>query len=581
MSDYDYDDRRSHRGSNTRYRDREPEYVSETTYIQRGSGRPSNELVYRGREESIEDIPRDFPPPNAEYRRTKVREDYQPRRARSSRYSRDDYDDDYYSDYAPPPPAAPASHAGGSRRSKKNRNDDYYSDGGYDRPPLRERRKSKVAELAEGVGLGGVLAAVTGKANSVRSKSRRRHGGSSSDRSDYRSRSRGADDNRKKWQQAAKAAVVSGVIEAVRSRNEPGPWTGAKGQRIATAALAAGGIDGFLDRDPNKKSKRHIVESVVGGLAANRLANGGRDRSASRGRSQSRSRSRSRGGFLSRSRSRLRSLSRGGRDRSESPARGGRSRSRGLKDVAALGGIAAAGKAIYDRVRSKSRGRDRRSSSVSSEDSYVPARRPRYRADRDGSPEEGDIDRGRPEEAGGEGQLSRKRDGSSDSVSTTDLEQQRKKTRGKELLTAGLATVATIHAAHGVYSSMVASEKRHKLVMEGEMSSEEARKRKSKNMLQDAAAVGIAALGIKSAFSEWKEMNETRHSFHELEAKKRKKRKARENARKERRQNGGGYGRQAYGYSAAPYPSGPTYADANPYAANLPPPPMGVQPARY
>lgn len=580
MSDYDrdYDDRRSHRGSTTRYRDREPEYVSETTYIQRGSGRPSNELVFRGREESIEDIPRDFPPPNAEYRRTKVREDYPPSRPRSSRYSRDDYDDDYYSDdYAPPAPAS-------SRRGngKKSRNGDYYSDGGYDRPPLRERRKSKVAELAEGVGLGGVLAAVTGKANSTRSKSRRRRGGSDSDRSEYRSRSRGADDNRKKWQQAAKAAVVTGVIEAVRSRNEPGPWTGAKGQRIATAALAAGGIDGFLDRDPNKKSKRHIVESVVGGLAANRLANGGRDRSASRGRSESRSRSRSRGGFLSRSRSRLRSLSRGGRDRSESPARGGRSRSRGLKDVAALGGIAAAGKAIYDRVRSKSRGRDRRSPSVSSEDSYVPARRPRYRADRGGPPDEGDTDdRGRPEEAEGGGQLSRRRDGSSDSVSTTDLEQQRKKTRGKELLTAGLATVATIHAAHGVYSSMVASEKRHKLVMDGEMQPEEARKRKSKNMLQDAAAVGIAALGIKSAFSEWKEMNETRHSFHELEAKKRKKRKARENARKERRQNGGGYGKQAYGYSEAPYPSGPTYADANPYAANLPPPPMGVQPARY
>jgi hypothetical protein len=128
---------------------------------------------------------------------------------------------------------------------------------------------------------------------------------------------------------------------------------------------------------------------------------------------------------------------------------------------------------------------------------------------------------------------------------------------------------------------MVASEKRHKLVMEGEMSPEEARKRKSKNMLQDAAAVGIAALGIKSAFSEWKEMNETRHNFHELENKKRKKRKARENARRERRNNGGGYDNQAYGYPA-PYAAGPIYADANPYAANLPPPPMGAQQApRY
>jgi hypothetical protein len=29
--------------------------------------------------------------------------------------------------------------------------------------------------------------------------------------------------------------------------------------------------------------------------------------------------------------------------------------------------------------------------------------------------------------------------------------------------------------------------------------------------VQDAAAVGIAALGIKGAFSEWKEMNEQRY----------------------------------------------------------------------
>jgi hypothetical protein len=123
---------------------------------------------------------------------------------------------------------------------------------------------------------------------------------------------------------------------------------------------------------------------------------------------------------------------------------------------------------------------------------------------------------------------------------------------------------------------MVASDKRHKLVMEGEMSPEEARKRKSKNMLQDAAAVGIAALGIKSAFSEWKEMNEQRHSVHELEERRRKRRKAREKRAREMRQ-AGGYGNNAYGY---PAPYGPMYGDGNPYAAvgNLPPPPMGAGP---
>ena len=389
--------------------------------------------------------------------------------------------------------------------------------------------------------------------------------------------------NRKKQkrrakQQAAKAAVITGVIEAVRSRKEPGAWTGAKGQRVATAALGAAGIDRLIDRDPEKHSKRHIVESVVGGLAASRVANGARSQSRS-GRGRSRSRSASQGtGIRARSRSILRSLSRGrGRSRSRgsfdeySPERP-RSKSRGLKELVAAGGIAAAGKAIYDRVRSKSRGRAR-SASVSSQDSYVPARRQRYGADR--GPPSSDMDRGRPDGAAG-GELQRRRDSSSSSASTTDMENQRKRMRGKELLTAGLATVATIHAAHGVYSSMVASEKRHKLVMEGEMTAEEARKRKSKNMLQDAAAVGIAALGIKSAFAEWKEMNEQRHEVKELEQKRRKRRKMREKRDREARQLG--YpGQNAYGYPAPPY--GAPVAD--PYygapAGNLPPPPMGAQ----
>src|SRR6185436_9343684 len=90
MSDYGYDDGR-HRHRSTRTRD--PEYVTETTYIQRGSGQPSRDLVYRPREDSIEDIPRDFAP-GTEYRRTKIRDEYDTRRARSVGH-RDYYDDDY------------------------------------------------------------------------------------------------------------------------------------------------------------------------------------------------------------------------------------------------------------------------------------------------------------------------------------------------------------------------------------------------------------------------------------------------------------------------------------------------------
>ncbi|KAH7085721.1 hypothetical protein BKA63DRAFT_529305 [Paraphoma chrysanthemicola] len=594
MSEYSYADapRRSS------HRTREPEYVTETTYIERG-GRgaapaPVRDLVYRpAREDSIEDIPRDFPPPGSEYRATKYREEYAPRRTRS--VNRDDYYDR-------------------SDRGRRPRDRDYDDYSEYSERPKPSRRKSivdQVKDFGESAGLGAVIGAVTGRNRSKsrdrnRDRDRQYDRGYDSDRNYYddrsrrydsrsRSRSRGGRKS-EKWEQAAKAALVAGAVEAFRSRKVAGPWTGEKGQRIATAALGAAGIDGLIDRDPEKHEKRHVVESALGGLAASRLANGSRSNSRVRGRDGSRSpdgRSRSRSrSIFGRSRSR-------GRSRSEEREGGN-----GLAKVAGTGAVIAAGKALYDRVRSKSRSRKERSRSrSSSRDSYVPSRRGNRRSysrgrgmDDDYSQAQGraNTDR-RLATAGGAGAgaltaqdrggESRKRDSSSDSESSTDMEERRKKLRGKELLTAGLATVATIHAAHGVYSSMVASEKRRKLVSEGEMSPEEARKRKSKNMLQDAAAVGIAALGIKSAYSEWKEMNEQRHSVKELEARRRKRRKARERREKEARLNAlsgmnqpNGYA-NPYAYPVAANPSYPptSYADANPYGA-MPPPPMG---ARY
>lgn len=597
MSEYSYDDRPRRRD---RVREREPEYVTETTYIERGGrGEVARDLVYRPRrEDSIEEVNRDFPPPNSEYRQTKYRETYEPRRTRSAH--RDyDYDDYYRND-----------------RGRRARDYDDYSD--YTERPKPQRRKSivdNVKDFAEGAGLGGIIGAVTGRSRSRSRGARRdRDRGYDSDRYDDRSAyddrrssrygSRSPDRKRKtegKWEQAAKAAIVAGAVEAFRSRKTAGPWTGEKGQRIATAALGAAGIDALVDKDPDKHGKRHVAESALGGLIANRVANGPRSRSRGRGGSASSSPSRSR----SRSRSRARSLfsrSRSrGRSRSGSRERGGDNT---LGKVVGGGAVLAAGKALYDRVRSKSRSRRQRSPSYDSADEYEPPSRSRrsrggYDQGRsmDGAYSEGgraNSDRrlaatgaGAGAMVGGGGAQSRgRRDSSSSSTSTTDMEQKRKKLRGKELLTAGLATVATIHAAHGVYSSMVASENRRKLVAEGEMSPEEARKRKSKNMLQDAAAVGIAALGIKSAFSEWKEMNEQRHSVHELEQRRRKRRKMRERQEKEARQNalggGGGMGNPyAYPVPVAAAGYAPVYADANPYGA-LPPPPVGAAPgARY
>ncbi|KAF2856103.1 hypothetical protein T440DRAFT_513193 [Plenodomus tracheiphilus IPT5] len=594
MSEYSYahDVPRRHRTST-----REPEYVTETTYIERGGrgGGAVRDLAYRpAREDSIEDIARDFPPPGAEYRQTKYREEYAPpRRTRSVNRG---YDDDYYD-------------RRDRGRGPRDRDYDDYSE--YSERPKPSRRKSivdQVKDFGEAAGLGGVIGAVTGRS---RSRPRREDRGYDSDRyyddrrsrydSRSRSRSRGGRKS-EKWEQAAKAAIVAGAVEAFRSRKEPGAWTGAKGQRIATAALGAAGIDSLIDKDPEKHGKRHVAESALGGLVASRLANGSRSRSRARGRDDSRSPS------PGRSRSRSRSIFGRSRSRGRSASRDGdREDGNGIAKIAGTGAVIAAGKALYDRVRSKSRSRKERSRS-SSRDSYVPSRRGNRRSysrgrgmdDRDSeAPSRANPDRrlaaaggagaGALAATGGGGQVAnrqRGRSSSSESESSTDMEERRKKLRGKELITAGLATVATIHAAHGVYSSMVASENRRKQVSEGEITPEEARKRKSKNMLQDAAAVGIAALGIKSAYSEWKEMNEQRHSVKELETRRRKRRKARERREREARENalngvGGGANNMAmanpyaYPVAAQPYPT--SYADANPYGG-MPPPPMG---ARY
>ena len=94
--------------------------------------------------------------------------------------------------------------------------------------------------------------------------------------------------------------------------------------------------------------------------------------------------------------------------------------------------------------------------------------------------------------------------------SSSEDERRIKKMKGKEYLTAGLAAVATIHAAKGVFSSMEARDKRHEELWKGEITPEEARKKRNKARLQDVASIGIAALGIKGAYSEWKEVQENR-----------------------------------------------------------------------
>lgn len=92
--------------------------------------------------------------------------------------------------------------------------------------------------------------------------------------------------------------------------------------------------------------------------------------------------------------------------------------------------------------------------------------------------------------------------------------------RGKQVLTTGLATVATIHAAHGVYKSMEKRKARKEAVKEGLLTSQEAKKLKAKAIMQDAASVGIAAIGIKGALAELKEAREMSHECREWRSQK-------------------------------------------------------------
>jgi len=147
---------------------------------------------------------------------------------------------------------------------------------------------------------------------------------------------------------------------------------------------------------------------------------------------------------------------------------------------------------------------------------------------------------------------------------------------------------------------MKEEEEKRRLLREGEISKEQAEKEKNKNRLQDVASVGIAALGMKGAYSEWQEMREHRHEMKEEEEKRSRHRAKREARRRksmiaaQQYRNSGYAGSMpnlvtpAYTGYGGPHSAGPvtTYYDGNPYGAvsqqqmpgPFPPPPMGMPP---
>ncbi|RFU72372.1 hypothetical protein TARUN_9888 [Trichoderma arundinaceum] len=426
------------------------------------------------------------------------------------------------------------------QRGRDGRLDDYYSSDGESDTREKKGHKNFLESALAATGLGAAVKSLTGLGDDRHSDTRSR-GGSPSSRS-VRSRSgsrsgKGAS----KVQKAAIASLLAGATEAFRVAKEPGGWRGEKTKRILTAAAGAATVDAAHGADHGKLG---LAESVIGGLVGNRLINGSRndiEEDRRTGRSRSRSRARSKDGHggvglaalataglgaigakkaFDRSRSR-------GRDRSydsRSPSRDRhRSRSRSVVDKA-RDGLAKLGFGSGAMVAADDRRRrdydddydDRASRHSSRRDDDHVYDDPRYRRSRGHG-----SDRGRRGESRDRSQSrdpSRRRGGygsESDLGDSSEDERRAKKMRGKQVLTTGLAAIATVHAAHGVYKSMEKRKARQKAVKEGLLSSKEAQKLKTKAIMQDAASVGIAAIGIKGAFAELKEARDMAHECKE------------------------------------------------------------------
>ncbi|KAL2157459.1 hypothetical protein VTH06DRAFT_6151 [Thermothelomyces fergusii] len=469
----------------------------------------------------------------------------------------------------------------------------YESDDDESSKEKRGHRNFLESALAA-AGLASAVKALTGGKDD-KSETRSRRDGRSRSRSRSHDRDRDSrSDAVGKIQKAAMASLIAGATEAFRISKQPGSWKGEKAKRILTAAAGAATLDAA--RNPDKAgSKLGLTEAVLGGLLGNRVINGSKkniEMDERTGRSRSRSRPRTRGGARAgssgyaaattaglgelgvprnvdsyeRSRSRRRRSVDSRDSRDSSPDRRRRSRSRSIVDSARrrLAQLGIGNGPDDDLPDYSRRYRD-------GDDDYDRDRR-RYDYDNDRS------HRG----AGGDRPRHRRGSVSSDDLGDSEDDRRRsRKLKGKQIITTALAAVATIHATHSVYQSMEKRHLRQKALAEGKIGEDQASKLKHKALLQDAAAVGIAALGIKGAISDVKQANDLRREVRQWELEKAERRRRR--LERQRRLASGGTDqlsrrRADSGDSAAPsnanrYDDGPRCVDGNPYGAMLPPSP--------
>ncbi|TQN74232.1 hypothetical protein CSHISOI_01211 [Colletotrichum shisoi] len=508
-------------------------------------------------------------------------------------------------------------------RGRDGRVTEYYSDDEGEREKKGSKSFLENALAASGLGVAAKALTGAGGGDDRRSDTRSRRG--SPDSRGSRSKSRGpGGEAANKMQKAAMASLIAGATEAFRVAKEPGGWKGEKTKRIITAAAGAATIDAAQSGE--KQSKLGLAESVIGGLLGNRVINGSKsniEEDRKTGRSRSRSRARSDGGgggpglaalataglgafgakkAIENVRSRSRGRSVDSYDsRASSRSRDGRrqrSRSRSVVDSA---------RKKLAKIGIGSDPEEKERDKYARDDSHYDDRSSRRGVSRKYSDEyDDDYDRGyarngrdaydddRSSYTSRRRDRSRRRGGKSDVGSDSDLgdsdddEKRARKMRGKQVITTGLAAVATIHAAHGVYQSMEKRNARQKAVREGRLSPQEAKKLKTKAMVQDAASVGIAALGIKGAWSELKEAKEMSHECKQFQQEKALRHQKR--LERQRRLNSGYDNRRIragdWYSSASPredrYDYGSTYYDDNPYSAGrLPAPPVGYDDRRY
>jgi hypothetical protein len=69
-------------------------------------------------------------------------------------------------------------------------------------------------------------------------------------------------------QAGARAALTTGAQAAMRSRDDPSPWLGPKGAKVATAALGAAFVDGFVGKKHPGGARHNIMSQGIDMAAA-------------------------------------------------------------------------------------------------------------------------------------------------------------------------------------------------------------------------------------------------------------------------------------------------------------------------